>query len=87
MLAEWDANAPNAMVSQYLPALRSFKAIAIDIGDKDFLLADDTAMHEELKRFGVAHEWTLYDGDHGNRIADRFRDFVIPFFQKNLVAK
>ena len=82
--AKWAANAPIAMVPQYVANLKRLKAIAMDVGDDDFLIRDNVGMHEELERFGVAHDWTLYDGDHGNRIADRFRDHVVPFFGRHL---
>jgi hypothetical protein len=85
--ARWAANAPIAMLPQYLPALRSMHAIAMDVGDKDFLFQDNLSMHQELLRFGIAHDWTIYDGDHVNRVADRFRNYVLPFFQKNLAVK
>jgi S-formylglutathione hydrolase FrmB len=86
VLAQWAANAPVAMVPQYLPALRSMKGIAIDTGDTDFVRADDEAIHAALLKFGVTHDWELYVGDHGNRIAERFGTKVVPFFARHLKA-
>lgn len=87
VLAQWAANAPHALVPQYLPALRSMKAIAMDVGDKDFLLADNQEMTRLLTRFGVPHSYSIYEGDHGNRVAERFRAFVLPFFAEYLATK
>jgi len=87
VIAEWAANAPLALVPQYARALRAMTAIAMDVGDKDFLLADNQAMDRELGRFGVAHDFTLYEGDHGNRVAARFRQFVLPFFAAHLATE
>ncbi|MBN8817776.1 MAG: esterase [Sphingomonas sp.] len=87
VLAQWAANAPNAMVPQYVPALKSFTAIALDVGDKDTLLKDDSGMHDLLTRFGIAHDWTVYEGDHGNRVAARFRSDLLPFFARHLAKK
>lgn len=84
VLAKWAANAPLAMVDQYVGALRQYKAIAIDIGDKDGLLAENTALHETLNRYGVAHTFQVYEGDHVDRVADRMQNHVIPFFAANL---
>lgn len=84
ILAQWAANAPVAMVPQYLPALHRMKAIGIDTGDTDFVRADDEAMHAALTKFGIAHDWELYVGDHGNRIGERFGTRVLPFFAKAL---
>jgi S-formylglutathione hydrolase FrmB len=87
VLAQWAANAPNAMLPQYVPELKSHAAIALDVGDKDFLLADNVTMHELMGRFGIAHQWTVYEGDHGNRVAARFRSDLLPFFAKHLAVK
>jgi S-formylglutathione hydrolase FrmB len=84
VLAKWGANAPVAMVPQYLAALRSMTAIGIDTGDKDFVHADDEAMHAELLKFGIKHDWELYEGDHGNRVSERLEKVVFPFFAKHL---
>ena len=83
-MAKWHANAPVAMVAQYVPALRSMTAIGLDTGDKDFVRADDEAMHAELQRFHIAHDWELFEGDHGNRFPERLEKVVLPFFAKHL---
>jgi enterochelin esterase-like enzyme len=82
--ARLNANSPLVLLSQSIPQLKAMKAIAIDVGDKDFLLADDTAMHEELNRFGIKHDWEVFDGDHGNRVAPRVRSDMLPFFGTHL---
>lgn len=82
--ARWAANAPNVFVGQYVPALKSMEAISMDSGDKDNLLPGNEEMDRELTRFGIAHSFTLYDGDHSNRIPQRVRDFVLPFFAQHL---
>lgn len=87
VLAKWAANAPQVMLPQYLPALRSMTAISLDVGDEDFILADSDAMHAELNRYGVAHHWEVYDGDHGNRVPERFQAKVLPFFAKHLAGQ
>ena len=36
-------------------------------------------------RIAVFRDWPyLYDGDHGNRIAERIRTEVLPFFGRHL---
>jgi len=84
VLAKWHANAPVALVAQYLPALRSMTAIGLDTGDKDFMRPDDEAMHAELEKFGIKHDWELYEGDHGNRVSERLEKVVFPFFARHL---
>lgn len=84
VLAQWAANSPAAFVPQYVPALKQMAGIGIDTGDTDFVKADDILIHEQLLKLGVAHEWELYVGDHGNRVTERFGTVVLPFFAKHL---
>lgn len=79
------ANSPVVLLPQYLPALNGLEAFAMDIGDKDFLLEGNRIWREELDRFGVKYQFELYEGDHGNRIAERIRTEVLPFFAQHLV--
>jgi enterochelin esterase-like enzyme len=78
------ANSPLVLVPQYLPALNSLEAFAMDIGDKDFLLEGNRLFRAELDRFGVKYNFELYEGDHGNHIAERIRTEVLPFFGAHL---
>jgi enterochelin esterase-like enzyme len=84
LLARLHANSPLVLLPQYVPALKALEAIRVEVGDKDFLIGDDTLMHEELDRFGVAHEWKVFEGDHGNRVHDRIRSELLPFFAAHL---
>ena len=87
VLAKWAANAPQAMLPQHLPALRPMAAISLDVGNKDFIIADSNAMHAELNRYGIAHDWEVYEGDHGNRVPERFQAKVLPFFARHLAGQ
>lgn len=82
--AEWAANAPLAMVPRYAYGLRQYTAIAIDVGDRDGLIADNTALHEALDRFGIRHTFEVYPGDHGSGVASRFEEKVPPHFARTL---
>jgi enterochelin esterase-like enzyme len=78
------ANSPTVLIPQYLPALNGLEAFAMDIGDKDFLLESNDQFRDELDRFGVEYQFELYEGDHGNRVAERIRTKVLPFFGEHL---
>jgi len=84
VIAKWANNSPLAMVASHVGALRSFDAIGADVGDRDGLVRDDTLIHEELERFGIAHEWAIYEGTHTDKIGQRFADVVLPFFARHL---
>ncbi len=87
VIAKWAVNSPLAMVPSHVPEMKSFTAIASDGGDKDGLTQDATALHAELDGFGVANAFEVYDGNHTNRIVDRFREKVLPFFARHLAMK
>ena len=78
------ANSPLVLLPQYLPALKSLEGFAMDIGDKDFLLEGNRLFRAELDRVGIEYGFELYEGDHGNRIAERIRTEVLPFFGEHL---
>ena len=84
VVAQWVANAPLAMLPQYVPNLRKLHAIAIDVGDKDGLSRSNRQLSEALSAFDIRNTFETYDGDHTNRIAERVRAKVLPFFSANL---
>ena len=85
VLARWAANAPLAMVDQYVANLRRYTAIALDCGDRDGLRADTAELHRILDSYGVANSFELYPGDHVSAVADRMQNHVLPFFGRSLV--
>src|ERR1700730_14884626 len=84
IVAKWAANAPLAMIDQYVSSLKAYHAIAIDVGTKDGLLATNKELEQVMTRFAVAHTYQEYEGDHTNRIAERIEMHVLPFFSNNL---
>ena len=81
---KWIANSPLVTVDQYVPVLQGYRAIALDVGDKDSLVDSNSRLSAALERLGVAHGYEIYDGDHGNRVGQRFREEVLPFFTQHL---
>jgi S-formylglutathione hydrolase FrmB len=84
VVAQWVANAPLAMLPQYIPNLRKLHAIGMDVGDKDGLSHSNHQLSEALSAFEIRNTFETYDGDHTNRIAERVRTKVLPFFSTNL---
>ena len=83
-MARWAANAPLAMVDQYVANLRRYKAIALDVGDMDRLKDDTAELHRILETYGIANGFELYHGDHVSNVADRMQNHVLPFFGRML---
>jgi enterochelin esterase-like enzyme len=84
VLARWTANAPQAMLPQYLPALESLDAIAMDVGTEDGLMAENGKFSDMLSEFGISHSYETYEGDHYSHIPERVETEVLPFFSKHL---
>jgi enterochelin esterase-like enzyme len=84
ILVRFAANAPLAFVDQYIGNLRQYRAIAMDVGDQDGLRSDATKLHNIFDNYGIANSFEVYPGTHTSAVADRFQNYVIPFFSKNL---
>jgi S-formylglutathione hydrolase FrmB len=82
--AKWTANSPLLMLDQYVPSLKRYRAIGIEVGTRDPFLALNTQLDQALTRLGVQHKFETYDGDHGSRIKARFAENLLPFFTANL---
>lgn len=87
VLAKWTSNAPLAFVDQYIGNLRTYRAIAIDVGDHDGLRVDTAKLHDVLDKYGIANSLEIYPGTHTSAVAVRFENYVLPFFSKNLCFK
>ncbi|HLK49521.1 MAG TPA: alpha/beta fold hydrolase [Bryobacteraceae bacterium] len=82
--AKWIANSPLAMVDQYVTNLKQYRAIMMDVGLQDGLAASNEQLDASLTRLGVPHQFETYEGDHTNRVKQRFEIKVLPFFSENL---
>ncbi len=86
ILAKWAANAPLAFVDQYIGNLKQYRGIAMDVGDQDRLRDDAGKLHEIFDSYGLANTYEVYSGTHTSAVADRFQNYVMPFFSKNLCS-
>jgi hypothetical protein len=84
VVAKWAANAPLAMLPQYITNLKMYSAISIEIGTKDSLYRSNKQLDEALTAFGVKHGYDEYDGDHTNRVRQRIENNTLPFFTQQL---
>lgn len=84
VVTRWAANAPLAMLDQYIPNLKKMHAIGLEVGLQDTLAGSNKALDETLTRMGVIHTFDTYEGDHMNHVPQRFEDKVLPFFSSEL---
>src|SRR5262249_30640359 len=87
IVAKWAANAPLAMLDQYVSSLKKYRAIAMDVGLQDNLLNSNRELDAELTKQGVVHTFETYEGDHNSGVAMRFDTKLVPFFAAQLSAK
>lgn len=84
VVARWAANAPLAMLDQYVPNLKKMHAIGLEVGLQDTLAASNALLDGALSRFDVPHTYETYEGDHTNKVPERFDGKLLPFFSNNL---
>jgi enterochelin esterase-like enzyme len=84
IIAKYAANSPLVMLDQYVTNLKKYRAIVGDVGTEDGLAASNRQMDQILTDFGVKHTFETYEGDHTNRVKERFELKVLPFFSNNL---
>ena len=82
--ARFAANSPQTLLPAHAGSLRKMTAITMDVGEQDNLITANRTLSDTMTRYGVDHTFLTYEGDHGNRIAQRFGDYVLPFFSKHL---
>lgn len=86
VVARWVANAPLAMLHQYVPALRSFTAIGLDAGAQDGSITEATReLSQLLTWYEIEHAAEIYDpGNHISHVDERVEQHVLPFFSEHL---
>ena len=84
ILAKWTANATLAFLDQYVSKVRRYRAIALDVGDKDSLVEETRRLHAALEAQGIANSFEIYPGTHTSHVAYRIQEQVLPFFGRNL---
>ena len=78
---------PLATIDQYVPNLRTFKAIGIEVGAQDGLIGDNKQLSDVLTSYGIDHVYETYEGNHTNKVAERYETRVLPFFSRELVFR
>jgi predicted esterase len=83
---KWLANAPMVFVDQYVPVMKEYTAIMLEVGDQDPIAVTEMVQQfdQTLTRLGIDHGFEVYEGDHGNRVTGRFAEKVLPFFSEHL---
>ena len=67
------------MVDQYATNLKKYHAIMGDVGTQDGLAGQNRQLDQFMTDWGISHVFETYDGDHTNRIKERFEQKVLLF--------
>ena len=82
---KWDANRPLNSLDQYIYNIKKLTAIGFDAGDKDSgIAASIRSLDTDLNKYNIKHSFEIYEGTHTSHVADRVRNKMLQFFQKNL---
>ena len=88
VIAKWAANAPLAMLDQYIPNIKRLTALAFDAGNEDRgIAATIKELDQRLNDYGIAHTYEEYPGNHINHVADRIEAKLMPFFGAHLAQE
>ncbi len=86
--SEYRAKMPLYLVEKYRENLLKLRGIALDVGEVDdfsHIRIGSREFSEALSSRGIPHSFEIYkNGDHGNKIRERFEKYVIPFFSRTL---
>ena len=79
----WRTSLPFAQIPAHRANLLRLRAIAIDYGTSDqfaHILTTTPEFSRELARLRIPHRLDVYAGDHREKIPERLRTYVLPFF-------
>lgn len=89
--SQFRSKMPLYQVEQYRESLRNSRGIYIDYGQNDefsHIRIGSRKFSDELTDRGIPHTFEIYkDGDHSNKIRERFETQVLPFFSRTLDFK
>lgn len=84
-------NMPLYQLERYRENLMKLRGIALDVGERDeftHIRRATALLSAEMAEREIPHTFEIYkDGDHGNKIGERFNKKVMPFFTAVLETK
>lgn len=81
----WLEHDPLTILPDYRDNLNLMTAILLDWGDEDEMRPSNESFRDRLTALGINHNYEIYEGDHTNRVAERFSNAGFPFFSEHLV--
>lgn len=83
--ARWMEHDPFSMLDSFKDSIAKLRALQFDCGTEDVGIYDENVnISEKMTGLGIDHVFLDYEGDHMNRIQERIRNYMLPFFSKQL---
>ena len=81
----WMEHDPFSMLGTHKDSIAKLRALQFDCGISDPGIYDENLhISGKMTELGIDHVFLEYDGTHDNRIEERMRDHVLPFFSQQL---
>ena len=85
--AKWSANIPSWMAGQYISNLQQLRGIALDGGTLDPWSTGSNYFSDVLTKIKIKNSLEIYEGDHTNKLTERFYNNILPFFSEMLIRE
>jgi len=80
----WLQHDPFTLLSSHKNNLIQLSAIRFDCGKSDIYFSSNTVFSNALSELGIDHTFLSYEGDHTNKVDQRMKSEVFPFFSEYL---
>jgi hypothetical protein len=84
VLAKWAANAPLALLDQYVFSLRRYRAIASTWATRRGCGTTRRSCTTPSTATASPNSFEVYAGTHTSKLGDRFQNHVMGFFSRSL---
>lgn len=81
---KWLRHDPVMLVNPFKDSLQKLTAIKFDCGTEDDLHITSQNYSDTLSEYGIQHVFESYTGGHGDKLFERIRSDVLPFFSDTL---
>jgi hypothetical protein len=61
-----------------------YKAVTVDVGVDDGLLASIQQFDARMKQLGIPHEFSMRAGNHGSHVVSQWKNKILPYFAQYL---
>jgi S-formylglutathione hydrolase len=85
VVARWKANLLDQITADYAAAPPRLRSLGFDVGRADEfedIPIGAGRLDQQMTKLGIAHEFSEYNGNHNNGVAEQMEKVVLPFMSK-----